>query len=183
VATNLYPVFAGRRDIPVVGGAEFRQSILARAFALPQYRFRMIGGEGGYDADAHAYYETIRAEAVPNLEFMGFLPVADVEPHFDEARVFVNTSEHEGFPNTFLQAWARGVPTVSYFDAGVREDGSRPFVWVTDGNGAVNAVSTLLGDLDQWQALSDVCRNHFLEFHSVESTVRAYDGIFNSLSS
>jgi glycosyltransferase involved in cell wall biosynthesis len=183
------PRLRARRDDLVLWVGVMRQQkrpdrFIDLARALPQYRFRMIGGPDGYIANSQAYYEAIRAEAttVPNLEFLGFLPVADVEPHFDEARVLVNTSEYEGFPNTFLQAWARGVPTVSFFDAGAREDGSRPFAWVRSGADARDAANTLLADPRQWQAMSDACRSHCLAFNSVESVVKSFDGLFNSLA-
>lgn len=43
--------------------------------------------------------ERVRHEAIPDL--------------FRNARVYLNTSRYEGFPNTFLQAAAHGVPVVS----------------------------------------------------------------------
>jgi len=44
------------------------------------------------------------------------VPYLDIGVLFDRAKVLVNTSDLEGFPNTFLQAWARGVPVVTMFD-------------------------------------------------------------------
>ena len=45
---------------------------------------------------------------VPNLKYLGELPIERVNDLMCEAAVHVNTSTFEGFPNTFLQAWARG---------------------------------------------------------------------------
>ncbi len=92
------------------------------AQALPNYQFRMIGGPGDDEA---ALFESIkaRASAMANVQFLGFVPFSRTEEQFDQATLFVNTSDSEGFPNTFLQAWARGIPTVSFVDAGARLDG------------------------------------------------------------
>lgn len=45
---------------------------------------------------------------VKNLQYLGELPIERVNDLMSEAAVHVNTSSFEGFPNTFLQAWARG---------------------------------------------------------------------------
>ena len=91
--------------------------LLELARRLPHRRFVMIGGPNSAD---RALFERIRAQAIalPNVGFQGFLPLSQVETWFDRARVLVNTSRFEGLPNTFLQAWARGVPTVATVHAG-----------------------------------------------------------------
>lgn len=157
---------------------------IALARALPQYRFRMIGGAVGDDTEARAYFESIRdqAAAVDNLEFLGFLPLDEAEPHFDEARIFANTSEHEGFPNTFLQAWARGIPIVSFFDAGVRRGGTRPFLWVADEAEAAAGVVRLLADDGAWCELSKVCHSHFAAWHSTAKVMAWYGDLLRDLS-
>jgi glycosyltransferase involved in cell wall biosynthesis len=59
---------------------------------------------GGPDDRQRALYEETRrrAEEIPNLHFVGYVPYAEIDKHFDKARVLVNTSASEGFPNTFL---------------------------------------------------------------------------------
>lgn len=89
--------------------------LLEIARQLPEYEFVMIGGA---DASNRGLYGKVAESAgsLPNLRFLGFRGFAETESWFDRATVFVNTSEHEGFPNTFLQAWRRGVPVVTFFD-------------------------------------------------------------------
>lgn len=76
----------------------------------------MIGGPAeGKDA---SLFDKIRkmAAQVTNLSFLGFQPLDITESYFDKCKIFVNTSVYEGFPNTFLQSWNRGIPVLSYVD-------------------------------------------------------------------
>ena len=47
------------------------------------------------------------------IDVMGELPNQEVNTLLEEAHLLVNTSKHEGFSNTFIQAWMRKVPVVS----------------------------------------------------------------------
>lgn len=49
-----------------------------------------------------------RIQSTPNLQYLGELPVAAVDERMAGAAIHVNTSSYEGFPNTFIQAWAQG---------------------------------------------------------------------------
>lgn len=137
---------------------------------LPQRRFVMIGGPG---LNA-GFYEAMRARAaaIPNLEFKGFLPLAEVEPWFDRARVFVNTSLYEGMPNTFLQAWARGVPTVATVDVGapVHRVGS-------DLDDLAHEVESAFHD----KSSGERCREYFEKTHSSREVVARYDRLFHQV--
>jgi glycosyltransferase involved in cell wall biosynthesis len=56
------------------------------------------------------------ARECPNLEVNGTLPHERIGELFGRTAVFTHTSPAEGFPNTFLEAWSYGVPTVTCFD-------------------------------------------------------------------
>jgi len=150
--------------------------LLELARRLPQRRFVMVGGARGGDA---ALFERTRAEAatLPNVEFTGFLPLPEVEPRFDAARLFVNTSEFEGLPNTFLQAWARGVPTLGTVDAGT--SAHRRFGDVEAG---AREIEALLGDPQLWAHTSERCREHFERNHSGSETLARYGRLLEGLA-
>jgi len=81
------------------------------AQSIPYARFEMVGGKTADDQ----LYKNIKdaARKLPNLTFRGFVPYHEVDKYFKRASIFVNTSSIEGFPNTFVQAWASYTPVVS----------------------------------------------------------------------
>jgi len=85
---------------------------LKLASNLPEINFRLIGAP----SKDKTYNEKIAklAKDIPNLEYMGFIPHPNIYEYFNKASLFVNTSESlEGFPITFLEAWASYIPVVS----------------------------------------------------------------------
>ena len=85
------------------------------ANAFPREQFVMIGGKDVLNAKLYDFIAQ-KCHKTQNIQFMGFQPLERVESWFDKCKLFVNTSECEGFPNTFLQAWRRGIPVLSYVD-------------------------------------------------------------------
>lgn len=52
-------------------------------------------------------------KGLSNIEYIGEINVEKSTELIGGASLFVNTSKYEGFPNTFIQAWMRQIPTVS----------------------------------------------------------------------
>ena len=96
---------------------QFKRPDLALELARhePRMVLHMIGGT---QPGSEQYYQTIQQQAaqLPNVVFHGHLPMAAVNEQLAQARVLINTSDSEGFPNTYMQAWARGTPVIGLFD-------------------------------------------------------------------
>ncbi|HXD18764.1 MAG TPA: glycosyltransferase family 4 protein [Vicinamibacterales bacterium] len=160
------------------------EMFLELARRLPHRRFRMVGGRSSEHGGAEAF-ERIEAAAahIPNLEFVGFVPHPEIEAQFAGVRLFVNTSEGEGFPNTFLQAWSRGIPAVSVVDTGSVVD-RRPVVNVVSDLDEMTArVETLMSDDVCWRRSGLTSRMCFEQFHSIDSVLSSYERLFDDLAS
>jgi glycosyltransferase involved in cell wall biosynthesis len=75
---------------------------LELAKLLPQEPFVMICQRATSDTQ----YDNLKADAVKidNLQFIERVPFHEIGGYFEKAKVLVNTSDSEGFPNTFIQA-------------------------------------------------------------------------------
>jgi glycosyltransferase involved in cell wall biosynthesis len=77
---------------------------------VPGVEFLMIGRRASrkYQRGLDA-----RLGRVRNLRYLGEQPLEEVNRILAGAHLLVNTSDYEGFPNTFIQAWLHEVPIIS----------------------------------------------------------------------
>lgn len=79
---------------------------LAESFSgRPDLKFTMAGRPSGLRRFAPLME---RISRTANLEYLGELSIEEVDRRMAQAAIHVNTSSFEGFPNTFIQAWAQG---------------------------------------------------------------------------
>ncbi|MHB1261265.1 MAG: glycosyltransferase family 4 protein [Thermoplasmatota archaeon] len=125
------------------------------AAALPGRRFRMVGDLRG-PAEFQQRFRARLAE-LSNVEWAGFVERRDLPAEYAKARVLVNTSDFEGFPNTFLEAAACGVPIVSLNvdPNGILAGGAGRFL-AGDVAGLPGAVEALHGDTE-WRKARAAC--------------------------
>jgi glycosyltransferase involved in cell wall biosynthesis len=132
--------------------------LLDLARRLPHLKFEVAGGPS---PDDPTLFEAVKreAQALPNVRFLGPVPFHDVRLLFERARLLVGTSEIEGVPNTYLQAWGHGVPVVAYLDPEhlIAHNGLGQVVRSPDQ--MAEAVTKLLGDADLWAKTSARCHD------------------------
>jgi glycosyltransferase involved in cell wall biosynthesis len=166
----------GERDVDVLWVNNLRRFkrpdiFLQLAHALPEARMHMVGGAVPGFEDVHRNLLG-QLPAVPHLQYHGAVPYHDVNGLYERTRVFVNTSDTEGFPNSYLQAWVRGAPVVAFFDP----DG----VIAREGLGVVptslqqmqDAVRRYLDDPVLWAETSERCRR-YMQTHYDEDRILA----------
>jgi hypothetical protein len=79
---------------------------------VPEARFLMVASpRPGWDQLAEEV--GARARLLPNVELARPLPRSELLALYAQAVAVVGTSTFEGFPNTFMEAWAAGVPALS----------------------------------------------------------------------
>lgn len=166
--------------VSAIRGLKRPEIVLQLARALPHRHFTMIGGPYRLE---QALFEAIKRDArdIANLEFLGFVPYSDIDHHFDNACLVINTSESEGFPNTFLQAWSRGVPTASFVDCSAHFRGEPVGVNVNSVEEMAATIESLASNEQSWQAQSRLSRHYYELVHKPENVIPTYENAFRQL--
>ena len=126
------------------------------------------------------YYEKIErlSGAVPNLSFLGAKSFEEVNGLLSESRLLVCTSEFEGFPNTFLQAWSQSVPVVSTVNPNDLLTEYKLGEYVATQEGLCESVESLVSNPLCYQSYEEAIQGYFLLNHSAE---HAFDKLMDYL--
>lgn len=125
-----------------------------------------------------------QAELLDNLTLAGEIEFGDLQSYYNRARIFVSTSESEGWPATFLQACESGVPIVSYK---VNPDG-----FITNNlvgycaNGdlsqVVGYIAKLFEDEDDWREKSDRAREYVRKNHALDIGGERWEAVIRKVA-
>jgi len=167
------------RDIDVLWVNNFRgfkrpELVLDIAKNMPGVSFAMIGGAMKGFRDL---FESIKEQAskIDNLQVIGAVPYSEVNSYFARAKLFLNTSDSEGFPNSFLQAWVRGVPVVSFFDPDGLIESEGLGISVATQNDFEQALSGLLEQNEERQRVGVRTRKFVIDRYSSQAIAREYE--------
>jgi len=153
--------------------------LLDLAEGLPQIKFHVIGGidqDEGYAGELLS-----RMSSVSNVEYHGRVEKAQMGGFYKQASILCCTSDYEGFPNTFLEAWAHGLPIVSTVDPdGIIKSHQVGFVGETVSD-LKQGIELLSNDSSKYESASLNARKYFDANHSEETALARYLECFKSV--
>jgi glycosyltransferase involved in cell wall biosynthesis len=156
---------------------------LELAEALPNARFRMVACQMSETPPGMTERVQAAAERLPNLELLPPRPRSELLAEMQGAVAVVKTSRVEGMPNTFLEAWARGVPVLSLNvdpdskiarnDIGVVADGSMERL--------IEAAASLWTDRELRTEIGERARRFIEDVHSPEAVAERWCALVEEL--
>lgn len=156
---------------------------LELAEEFPSEQFIMISPREG---SSENFYECIekKASSIDNLELIERVPRDEIQNKFDEAKIFVNTSKQEGFPNTFIEAGIGHTPILSYkvdpdkfiqnYECGYSSKG--------DFQQLKQNMANLLGNKEKIREMGENCRSYVEKNHDLEKNISFLEDFISRLT-
>ena len=149
--------------------------LIELAKICPDVQFDFVG-----PADNSEYVRNVchEAQSVPNITFHGPASRNRVAQFYKQAKILCCTSDFEGFPNTFLEAWSYGVPVVSTVDPDniISEKGLGKIG--KDITSLSHGILELLKSDEKWRKASRAAREYYVQNHEVNMAMEKFENIF-----
>jgi glycosyltransferase involved in cell wall biosynthesis len=154
--------------------------LLDLARECPEIIFDMVGP---FYADDYAQGVLRRSKEIPNVIAHGAATREKVSEFYRNAACLCCTSDFEGFPNTFLEAWSHGLPIVSTFDPDGLIARKQLGMAASDVAGLAAAIKSLLSSPNRYREMSQNARAYFLENHQPDRVLPKFEAVFSGLVS
>jgi glycosyltransferase involved in cell wall biosynthesis len=148
--------------------------LIALADLCPDLAFDMVGPH---------YQDPLSVKAVEdahkrsNITVHGPLSREKVRFLFADAACLLSTSDYEGFPNTFLEAWSYGIPIISTFDPDQVIVRHGLGLVASDVAGLAAAIRSMVRDSRVYQESSGKALTYFRTHHSLEEVQPRFERI------
>lgn len=149
--------------------------LLDVAEICPDLPFDLVGPAGDSD---YARKVCERARTLKNVTVHGAASRDRVADFYRRAKVMCCTSDFEGFPNTFLEAWSYGVPIVSTVDPDGLITGKGLGAVGTDVPQLAAGIRELMASPQQWQRASQTSREYFAANHAIDEAMARFERVF-----
>jgi glycosyltransferase involved in cell wall biosynthesis len=140
----------------------------------PDLMFDMVGPVYEDELSRQAVED---AKSLSNVTVHGPLARDKVLELFSKAAVFLSTSDYEGFPNTFLEAWSLGIPIVSTFDPDQVIARHGLGLVNTDVPSLASAIRDLLGNQELYRASSERTLAYFMAHHDMQQVQPRFERV------
>jgi glycosyltransferase involved in cell wall biosynthesis len=151
------------------------------ARSVPEATFKLVAAPAFFEPGAPELFAALERAVrdVPNLELLPPHSRAELMELVDGAVAVVSTSEFEGMPNVFLEAWARGVPTIAFEHDpdGIVERERLGGVAAGSRKTLVDVARELWSSRGDRGALSERCRRYVAEHHSARVVAAEWESI------
>ena len=153
---------------------------LANKLADKKYKFILIGENF---ADPKRKREMSKIIEQSNIQYLGFKSIEEINKILNNAKLLVNTSTFEGFSNTFIQAWMRGVPVISLKanPDNLLSKEKLGFICNDNLDKAAEKIEYLMKNERVWKEYSQRCYDFANENFNVEKTVEGLEKMFIEL--
>ncbi len=142
----------------------------------PQVKYIVCGGATTHRSPSGYSQRLIEQfRGLPNIEFRGQVAPEEAERVIAESAALLCTSDQEGFPNTFLQAWSYGTPVVTLQidpDSIVKRLELGAVTGTVDAT--VEQLQRLLASPQERQSIASRACEYILGHHSAEAVIKVF---------
>lgn len=154
--------------------------LLDVAEQCPNVGFDVIGSANINTGYATALMQ--RAKKLNNVILHGRVMHKDIGKIYSNATILCSTSEYEGFPNVFLEAWSIGIPVFSTVDPDKVISSNRIGKVIDSVDRLKKEILELTSEENSWEEMSEAASIYFENRHTVDNVMPKFERLFKSIS-